>query len=99
MRTSATVVGLTVTTGMRKMNRKMAVKASVCLVGATLALVGCTDTRSKPRPALQRSQSPETDCRKVGDKICEVPQKDGKIVLMCFKGPWPHSVKARWECR
>jgi hypothetical protein len=99
MRTSVTVVGLTVTTGMRKMSRKMAVKASVCLVGAILALAGCRDAGQGFKPAQKRTQAPEYDCRKVGDKICEVPQKDGKIVLMCFKGPWPHSVKARWECK
>lgn len=93
------MVGLIATTEMRKMNRKTAVKASVCLVGAVLALAGCKDTGEGLKPAQKRTQAPETDCRKTGDRVCEVPQKDGKVVLMCFKGPWAHSVKYRWECK
>ena len=71
-----------------------AVVASVAL----LALGGCKDTGQGGRPALKRTQSPEYDCRKSVEKICQVPQKDGKVVLYCYSDPWPRVVKNRWDC-
>jgi hypothetical protein len=80
------------------MSRRMALFGAVVASAALLALGGCKDTGEGGRPALKRTQTPEYDCRKSALKLCEVPQKDGKIVLYCYKGPWPHTVQNRWEC-
>lgn len=78
--------------------RRMALIGAVVALGALLGLSGCKGTGEGFKPAQKRSEAPERDCRKIADRVCEVPQKDGKVVLMCFKGPWAHSVRNRWDC-
>lgn len=79
------------------MNRPL--KASVLAVAALLTLAGCKDTGDGGLKRPRASERPEFDCRKHDpDKVCLVPWKD-KVVMYCYKGKIPRTVRYREECK
>jgi hypothetical protein len=73
---------------------------AIALIGVLIFVSGgFKGQNSTPKlDSPRKTERPEPDCRKTGDKVCVLPDINGKDRFYCYSGPWPKIVKARNEC-